>query len=44
MRSGLRAGLGDGSGPAGGVMTPDLGRPGHGLTLRGAEAECYRRA
>ncbi len=29
--------------PEGGAMSPDLDRPGHGLTLRGADAERYRR-
>jgi L-alanine-DL-glutamate epimerase-like enolase superfamily enzyme len=28
--------------PAGGAMSPDLSRPGHGLTLRGADTERYR--
>jgi L-alanine-DL-glutamate epimerase-like enolase superfamily enzyme len=28
--------------PAGGVMTPDPGRPGLGMTLRGADADSYR--
>jgi L-alanine-DL-glutamate epimerase-like enolase superfamily enzyme len=28
--------------PAGGMMSPDLSRPGHGLTLRDADAERYR--
>jgi L-alanine-DL-glutamate epimerase-like enolase superfamily enzyme len=30
-------------GPDGGVMRPDPGRPGHGLTLREADAEPFRR-
>src|SRR5271165_1335323 len=29
--------------PEGGAMSPDLDRPGHGLTLRCADTECYRR-
>jgi L-alanine-DL-glutamate epimerase-like enolase superfamily enzyme len=29
--------------PDGGVMRPDPGRPGHGLTLREADAEAYRK-
>jgi len=29
--------------PAGGVMTPDPGRPGLGMTLREADADPYRR-
>ena len=29
--------------PAGGAMSPDLDRLGHGLTLRGADTERYRR-
>jgi L-alanine-DL-glutamate epimerase-like enolase superfamily enzyme len=29
--------------PAGGAMSPDPGRPGHGLALRGADTERYRR-
>ena len=29
--------------PAGGAMSPDLERPGHGLALRVADAERYRR-
>jgi len=28
--------------PAGGAMSPDVSRPGHGLTLRGADTERYR--
>ena len=30
--------------PAGGAMRPGLDRPGHGMTLRGADAERYRRS
>jgi hypothetical protein len=29
--------------PAGGVMRPDLERPGHGLALRRTDTERYRR-
>jgi hypothetical protein len=29
--------------PSGGSMRPDPDRPGHGLALRGADAERYRR-
>jgi hypothetical protein len=28
--------------PAGGAMSPDLDRPGHGLALRAADTERYR--
>jgi hypothetical protein len=30
--------------PDGGAMRPDPGRPGHGLTLRDADAEPFRQA
>ena len=30
--------------PDGGAMRPDPGRPGHGMTLRDADAEPFRRA
>jgi hypothetical protein len=29
--------------PSGGVMSPDPDRPGHGMTLRSADTERYRR-
>jgi len=30
--------------PAGGTMSPDLDRPGHGLALRHRDTERYRRS